>query len=74
MQAARDVRPDNLRQPRLDVAVDVLQVVAQFELARLDLRLHLAERADQGLRVGGGDDALRGEHAACAREPSMSWR
>jgi hypothetical protein len=53
---------DQLRQARLDVQVHVLEVELPFEAPGLDLLVDLRHAAADRVEVGGGDDALRGEH------------
>src|SRR3989304_211360 len=52
-----------LLEPRLDVEVDVLQLLAEGELPALDLGADLLQPAHDRLRVVAGDDRLLRQHA-----------
>ena len=54
---------DLLAQPHLDVQMDVFEVVAEREVAALDLVADLFEPAHDRFSVVAGDDALLREHA-----------
>ena len=59
---ARRGRADGLVQPRLDVHVQVLEVVTPVEATGLDLTAHVPKPADDGLGVGLRHDALPAQH------------
>src|SRR3989304_5455352 len=55
--------PDLLLEPRLDVEVDVLQLLAEGELPALDLRPDILQTAHDRFGVVAGDDPLLRQHA-----------